>query len=87
MLLLFTRRRILSVTVNEILGSCTIDWQVHLSQLIGLPHKYDGGLELVLKKASKTKLFGSASNVKQIECSPENALVSVFILLRSYFLQ
>ena len=70
------------MTVNEILGSCTIDWQVHLSQLTGSPRKYDGGLEIALKKAAKTKLFGSASNVKQIECSPENALVGVYFSSR-----
>lgn len=65
------------VTINEILGSCTIDWQAKLSQLSGPQHKYEYGLELSLGKASKSKLFGGASNVKQIECTPDNALVRV----------
>ncbi|KAL5112179.1 Vacuolar protein sorting-associated protein 13C [Taenia crassiceps] len=71
---ILTTERILMVTINEIFGSCTIDWQAKLSQLSGPHHKYEYGLELSLGKASKTKLFSGASNVKQIECTPDNAL-------------
>ncbi|KAL5966357.1 Vacuolar protein sorting-associated protein 13C [Taenia solium] len=71
---ILTTERILIVTINEILGSCTIDWQAKLSQLSGPQHKYEYGLELSLGKVSKTKLFGGAPNVKQIECTPDNAL-------------
>ncbi|CDS40179.1 Vacuolar protein sorting associated protein 13A [Echinococcus multilocularis] len=71
---MLTTERILLVTMNEILGSCTIDWQAKLSQLSDSQHKYECGLELQLGNASKTKLFGGTSNVKQIECTPDNAM-------------
>nr|CDS30225.2 Vacuolar protein sorting associated protein 13A [Hymenolepis microstoma] len=71
---LLTNERIILVTVYDILGTCTIDWEVPLSQLRGVPHKNDNGFELSLEKASKTNLFRSPTNLKQIDCSPDNAL-------------
>ncbi|VUZ48543.1 unnamed protein product [Hymenolepis diminuta] len=70
---LLTNERIILVTVNDILGSCSIDWQVPLSHLRGVPRTNDNGLGLILEKASKGNLFNSPTNLKQIECSPDNA--------------
>ncbi|KAM3179598.1 hypothetical protein ACTXT7_000333 [Hymenolepis weldensis] len=70
---LLTNERIILVTINDILGSCSIDWQVPLSHLRGVPHTNDNGLGLTLEKASKGNLFNSPTNLKQIECSPDNA--------------
>uniref|UniRef100_A0A5K3F607 VPS13_mid_rpt domain-containing protein n=1 Tax=Mesocestoides corti TaxID=53468 RepID=A0A5K3F607_MESCO len=70
---LLTTERILVITMNEMLGSCTLDWDVPLSLLNGVPQQYDGGLEIRLSKVSKTKLFASTSNTKQIECSVDHA--------------
>ncbi|VDD82314.1 unnamed protein product [Mesocestoides corti] len=72
---LLTTERILVITMNEMLGSCTLDWDVPLSLLNGVPQQYDGGLEIRLSKVSKTKLFASTSNTKQIECSVDHARV------------
>lgn len=72
---LFVTRRIILITVNDILGSCSIDWQVPLSHLRGVPRTNENGLGLILERASKGNLFNSPTNLKQIECSPDNASV------------
>ncbi|VDO04823.1 unnamed protein product [Rodentolepis nana] len=71
---LLTNERIILVTINDILGTCAIDWEVPLSQIHGVPLKNDNGLELSLEKPSKSNLFRSPTNVKQIDCTPDNAL-------------
>lgn len=68
-------RRIMLVSVNEMLGSVTIDWQVPLEDVQKMPQQCESGLEITLAKSLRPSIFSSASNIKQIDCSIEHARV------------